>query len=164
MASPIDFHFETQSKARKPLKAGPRWPDPGVGGSVIPMANPDPADEVLVALDELKLVLRETTERSEAAIRRADVIRQLRERGHPFREIVPMEERPLIVELLSQSLFELSDASGRFRRAEARALYREGLTMAEIAELFNITRQRVAALLRTSEGDEGPVGRERSPD
>jgi transcriptional regulator with XRE-family HTH domain len=34
------------------------------------------------------------------------------------------------------------------RRAEARALYEEGLTMEQIAEHFGVTRQRVSALLR----------------
>ncbi len=128
------------------------------------MPSPDPIDPVLAALDELATVLRETTERNQAAIRRADAIRRLRERGHRYREIIPMEERPLIVELLTNSLSELSDAGGRFRRAEARALYSEGLTMAEIADLFGITRQRVAALLGPSidlrDGEEA-VGRRR---
>ncbi len=114
------------------------------------MPSPDPIDAVLAALDELVTVLGETTERNQAVIRRAEAIRRSRERGRWYREIVPMEERPLIVELLTSSLSELSDASGRFRRAEARALYSEGLTMAEIADLFGITRQRVAAILSPS--------------
>ncbi|MGH2729719.1 MAG: hypothetical protein ACRDJI_03840 [Actinomycetota bacterium] len=114
------------------------------------MSTPEPTDPVLAALDELLVVLRENMERNEGAVRRAQIIRELRERGHEYREIVPMEERPLIVELLTSILSDLSDASGRFRRAEARALYSEGLTMSEIAELFGITRQRVAALIRKS--------------
>jgi hypothetical protein len=109
-----------------------------------------PIDPVLSALDELVTVLRLTTERNRTAIRRADAIRRLREQGHRYSEIVPIEKRPLIVELLTHNLHELSDASSRFRRLEARALYSEGLTMAEIAELFGVTRQRVAALLRPS--------------
>ena len=36
------------------------------------------------------------------------------------------------------------------RRAEARALYAEGLTMEQIAERFGVTRQRVSTLLRTA--------------
>ena len=116
----------------------------------MPVARPDPTDPVLVALGELVGVLRETTERNRAAIRRAEAIRRLRERGHSYRRIVPMERRPLIVELLTHSLSELSDASSRLRRVEAQALYSEGLTMAEIADLFGVTRQRIAALLRRS--------------
>jgi hypothetical protein len=114
------------------------------------MSTPEPTDPVLAALDELLAVLRESTERNQSAVSRAQVIRELRERGHEYREIVPKEDRPLIVELLTSILSDLSEASGRFRRAEARALYSEGLTMSEIAELFGITRQRVAALIRKS--------------
>ncbi len=107
----------------------------------------DATDPVLAALDELVTVLRRTTELNRTAIRRADAIRRLRGRGHLYGEIVPMEKRPLIVELLTQSLNELADASSRFRKVEARALYSEGLTMAEIADLFGVTRQRIAVLL-----------------
>ena len=114
------------------------------------MPDSAPIDDVLATLDDLVKILRETSERNDTAIQRADAIRRLRDRGHAYREIVPMEERPLIVELLTQTLYELSEASGRFRRAEARALYSEGLTMAEIGDLFGITRQRVAALLESS--------------
>lgn len=122
------------------------------------MPSPDPNDAVLAALDEIVTILRKSTKRNRITIRRADRIRRLRERGHRYSEIVPMEKPPLIVELLTESFYELSEASSRFRKAEARALYSEGLTMAEIADLFGVTRQRVAALLRASNdtnGDEG---------
>lgn len=112
------------------------------------MADRELTDPVLIALDQLVSVLREMTELNNAAIERADVIHGLRGRGHSYTEILPLEERPLIVELLTHSLLQVSDASGRFRKAEARALRAEGLTMAEIARLFGVTRQRVAALLR----------------
>jgi len=110
----------------------------------------DPTDDLLVAIDELVTVLRETTDRNRTAIHRANAIRQLRKRGHRYSEIVPMEKRPLIVELLTRSLYELSNASNRFRSFEARELYSEGLTMAEIGDLFGVTRQRIATLIRDS--------------
>jgi hypothetical protein len=76
-----------------------------------------------------------------------------------------MESRPLIVELLSLSLYELSNASNRFRSFEARELYSEGLTMAEIGDLFGVTRQRIATLIREgadgSNGDEAAVSQPR---
>ena len=125
------------------------------------MQSPDPSDDVLAALENLETVLRETTERNRTAIRRADEIRRLRERGHRYSEIVPIEDRPLIVELLTHSLNDLSDASSRFRRVEARALYSEGLTMAEIADLFGVTRQRVATLLGRDKLDESTDGQAR---
>lgn len=126
-----------------------------------------PDDAVLAALDELLTVLLESAKRNQIAIRHADVIRLLRERGHRYSEIVPMEKRPLIVELVTESLNKLSQASSRFRRAEACALYSEGLTMAEIADLFGVTRQRIAALLPPSseatESDEKPPTRRQRP-
>jgi DNA-directed RNA polymerase specialized sigma24 family protein len=109
----------------------------------------DPIDPVLNALDELVTVLQASTERNRTAIRRAHALRRLRERGHRYGEIVPREERPLIVELLTRTLSELAEASSHLRRVEARALYSEGLTMAEIADLFGVTRQRVSALLHS---------------
>jgi hypothetical protein len=123
--------------------------------------SPDAADDVLAALENLEAVLRENMERNRTAMRRADEIRRLRKRGHRYSEIVPSEERPLIVELLTRNLNELSDASSRFRRVEARALYSEGLTMAEIADLFGVTRQRVAALLGRDKLDEATDGQAR---
>jgi hypothetical protein len=119
----------------------------------VPRLNP--TDPVLTALEELVTVLRENTDRNRDVVYRADAIRRFREDGHRYSEIVPMEERPLIVELITQNLKELSNASSNFRRVEARAMYSEGLTMTEIAELFGVTRQRIAALLRPS--TEGPL-------
>ena len=107
-------------------------------------------DMVLAALEELLSALHRSGERYETAVRHADVIRSLRERGHPYNEIIPMEKRPLIVESITECLNELAEASSRFRRAEARALYSEGLTMAEIADLFGVSRQRIAKLLPSS--------------
>ena len=59
----------------------------------------------------------------------------------------PNEDRPLIVETLSEVLDGLADAAGRFRRAEARALYQEGWTHEQISRFFGVTRQRIGALL-----------------
>jgi DNA-directed RNA polymerase sigma subunit (sigma70/sigma32) len=75
-------------------------------------------------------------------------IREARDAGRPLREIVPEEEAPLIVQLLTESTNLLHSYGNRVRRTEARALHREGMTMDEIAKLFGVTRQRVSALLR----------------
>ncbi len=117
----------------------------------------EPIDPVLAALDKLETVMRETADRNRTALRRADAIRRSRKRGIPYREIVPKEERPLVVELLTRTLVELSDAGSNFRRVEARALYSEGLTMSEIAKLFGVTRQRIAALLTSGSDLDGQM-------
>jgi DNA-directed RNA polymerase sigma subunit (sigma70/sigma32) len=99
--------------------------------------------------------LAELHEALDANIRRA---RRMQERivaiqdamagGEPLRDIVPREETPLLVELLTQSAQNLSAYGSRVRRLEARALHQEGLTMEQIARLFGVTRQRVSMLLR----------------
>jgi len=105
-------------------------------------------DPVLEALDGLVRALRANQSRIEATIARAERIREQREAGLSYREIESGEQRPLIVELTRDNLAALVEAGSRLRRAEARALHAEGMTMEQIAELFGVTRQRVSALLR----------------
>jgi len=105
-------------------------------------------DPVLDALDGLVRALRHNQARIEATIARAERIREQREAGLSYREIESGETRPLIVELTRDNLATLVEAGSRLRRAEARALHAEGMTMEQIAELFGVSRQRVSALLR----------------
>ena len=105
-------------------------------------------DPVLEALEGLVRALRANQSRIEATIARAERIREQREEGLSYREIESGQERPLIVELTRDNLATLVEAGSRLRRAEARALHAEGMTMEQIAELFGVTRQRVSALLR----------------
>ena len=112
------------------------------------MAETRQNDDVLLALDGLLAVLRESTRRNQVATRRAATIRRLRTRGRSYREILGRDERALILQVTRENLDGLLQASSRLRRAEARALYAEGMTMEEIAALFGVTRQRVSVLLR----------------
>ena len=106
-------------------------------------------DPALDALEGLVRALRANSARIEATITRAERIREQREAGMRYRDIESGEERPLIVELTRDNLAALVEAGSRLRRAEARALHAEGMTMEQIAELFGVTRQRVSALLRS---------------
>lgn len=105
-------------------------------------------DEVLHALDELAVALKHSVEDTKVMLRRADALRRARRSGLGYRDVVSGEQRPLIVEMLRDSQDRVVRAGSRFRRAEARALRAEGLTLDEIARLFGVTRQRVIALLR----------------
>jgi predicted transcriptional regulator len=49
--------------------------------------------------------------------------------------------------MVTQSPENLAAYGSRVRRAEARVLHQEGLTMDQIAKLFGVTRQRISALL-----------------
>lgn len=106
-------------------------------------------DDVIAALAVVEDAVRQATVIAGMIIERAEHIRLMRSEGRSYREIVPNEERPLIVELLTANLELLSGVGSRLRRAEARVLYDEGFTMDEIAALFGVSRQRVAVLLRT---------------
>lgn len=116
-------------------------------------------DEVLAALDRLLVVVEERGYADHVA-RRAETITRRRQEGDAYRDIVTEESRPLIVEVLSDHIEDLVRASARFRRAEAAALYAEGLTMDQIAGLFGVTRQRISALLREARnGSDAPSAR-----
>jgi DNA-directed RNA polymerase sigma subunit (sigma70/sigma32) len=107
----------------------------------------------MAALRELDRALDENADRARRMKQRIVELEEAYKTGRPIKEIVPEEETPLIVELLTQSAETLQTYGSRVRRAEARVLHREGLTMDQIARLFGVTRQRVSALLREAAGE-----------
>ena len=112
-------------------------------------------DELLAALDELVDALQENNQRNLQVIARAQRIKEQRAAGVDWRDIVAEEQRPLIVELLTQNLGAIGDAGSRVRRLEAQALHNEGMSMERIAKLFGVTRQRIAELLRQPDSGRG---------
>lgn len=117
------------------------------------MARKGSRDTVLTALDELCVALEQNTRNAERIRERAQAIHDARENGLPYREIVTAENRPLVVELVTDSFDRLATAGSRLRRAEAAALHDEGMSMEAIAELFGVTRQRVSELLKAARRD-----------
>lgn len=113
-------------------------------------------DPVSTALSSLVRTLEQNIEASRAVIDRAARIQELRARGLGYREIAAATGRPLVVETVTENLERLRRSGAALRRAQARALHDEGLTMEQIAELFGVTRQRVSAILRSADG--GPLG------
>ena len=105
-------------------------------------------DAFLKALTALERVLEENDRRTKLIRRRIAQVRRQRSRGAEYSEIVASEDGPLVVHLLTESSTELDTSGAQVRRAEAHALYGEGLTMEAIAEIFGVTRQRVSMLLR----------------
>ena len=105
-------------------------------------------DAFLRALDDLDRALDQSAEMTQQMKQRITQIRAVQAEGRKLREIVPYEQTPLIVQLLTEITNLLHSYGNRVRRTEARALHREGMTMDEIAKLFGVTRQRVSALLR----------------
>lgn len=108
-------------------------------------------DEALSALADLIEVLDANIKRSEQILERARYLRTLREAGLGWAKVVEGEKRPLIVEMLTLNIEELHEASARFRRAHARALRAEGMSIEQIASFFRVSRQRISALLSSRE-------------
>lgn len=107
-------------------------------------------DEVLDALSAVEDALVACREHIANAELRALTLREGRARGEPYSRLLTGVDGPLVVESLSAMLAVLSDAGGTFRRAFARAVYAEGLSMDTVARLLGVSRQRVSSLLRPS--------------
>jgi uncharacterized protein YjcR len=105
-------------------------------------------DAFLRALTALEEVIAENDKRATLIKRRMARIRRARARGLAYSDTVSNEDRPLIVQLITESSTALDTCGSNLRRAEAQALYDEGMTMDQIAERFGVTRQRVSVLLR----------------
>jgi transcriptional regulator with XRE-family HTH domain len=105
-------------------------------------------DKFLETLTALERTLADNHERATLIKKRIAQLRRLRSRGASYAEIVSSRDGPLIVQLLTESSKSLDTSGANVRRAEAHALYEEGLTMEQIAERFGVTRQRVSILLR----------------
>jgi DNA-directed RNA polymerase specialized sigma24 family protein len=104
-------------------------------------------DAFLDALTTLEDVLADNGRRASLIKKRIAKVRRLRSRGASYTELVSSDDGPLIVQLLTESSTALDTAGANVRRAEARALYAEGMTMEQIADRFGVTRQRVSTLL-----------------
>ena len=107
-----------------------------------------PEDEFLRALTALEGVIADNETRSKLIKKRMARIRKARAEGVAYSDTVATEDGPLIVQLVTESATALDTCGANVRRAEAQALYDEGMTMEQIAERFGVSRQRVSALLR----------------
>ena len=110
-------------------------------------------DPVVVALEAVKDAVLRNMEVGEIVLERADAILALHANDKAWSDIVKEEDRPLIVELLTANLNRLMSAGGQLRRAKAKALHDDGMTMEQIAHFFGVTRQRVSALLNDRSGN-----------
>jgi hypothetical protein len=105
-------------------------------------------DEVLKALDELEVALRENAENERLLAKRIADVRHARENGQEWKAILGDEDEPGTVQLVSTILRRQSEASGYLRRSLVVALRAEGQSIPSIAHLFGVTHQRVSNLLR----------------
>jgi Homeodomain-like domain len=114
----------------------------------VPGTTDNSDDTVLESLAALEEVLDDNGKRASLIKKRIAQLRRFRAKGVPYTDLVTGEDGPLIVHLLTEASTALDSCGSNVRRAEAKALYAEGLTMEQIAKSFGVTRQRVSALLR----------------
>lgn len=120
------------------------------------MTSESPPPEVLRLIDALRAMedaAASNAERSRVVQRRARRLRKKLQSGSPPGEVVASEERPRTVELLSANMESLETAGAELRAAQALALRGDGMTIAAIADLYGVTRQRISALLRQKAAD-----------
>src|SRR5947209_17534171 len=103
------------------------------------MTAPDSASEALRAL--LK-TLETNDARAQQVRERARQMESLREQGYTWTQIVSTEERPLIIDILGQSMALVNEVGGRLRRPEARCLLADGVKQHEVAALRSVTADR----------------------
>lgn len=109
-------------------------------------------DDVLDALAAVLDVLEDSQKRVATAQVRARQLREGRSQGASYAELLTAADGPLVLEVVTDLLEGLFAAGSRVRRAEARALYAEGLSMEKISLLLRVSRQRVSALIRATVG------------
>ena len=121
------------------------------------MTHPDPVlpDPVLEALDDVVAAARANVVTWMGVMERVERVRELRRQGLRYRDMHVDDGVP-IVEALSSAQERLNAAAGRFRRATVATLHDEGMTAAEIARIFGVSRQRVSSLLDEGAGQTQP--------
>jgi predicted XRE-type DNA-binding protein len=122
----------------------------------------DPVSEALTNLSEVAASsAKDLTALDEGLV---DMKRR-RARGTSWREIISSAGSPNPLAAMASIATNLGRATGALRRALAGALRNEGMQVTEIAKLFDVSRQRVSALLRTrringTHGTDDPAGPE----
>jgi PAS domain S-box-containing protein len=111
-------------------------------------------EELFTALAEVRRLLDRGTQRVQQVAARTQELRAGRKRGASYAELLTGAHEPLVIDVLSDLLQGLFAAGSRLRRAEARALHAEGLSMDKIGQLLGVSRQRVSVLINS------PMGRE----
>ncbi|MGB3258782.1 MAG: sigma factor-like helix-turn-helix DNA-binding protein [Ornithinimicrobium sp.] len=103
---------------------------------------------LLTALEEIESHAEANIERGLTIQRKVRWMREQLDTGVPVSDVVEAETSPRVVALITTNKEALESAGSELRASLALALREDGLTLAEIAELFGVTRQRISALLR----------------
>jgi galactokinase/mevalonate kinase-like predicted kinase len=105
-------------------------------------------DPALEALSTLSDVATSGAEELTSLGDNLAVMGQRRRRGWTWRRILSSTDAAGVLAGVAKVASSLGAASGSMRRALARGLRVEGMRVGEIADLFDVSRQRVSALVR----------------
>jgi PAS domain S-box-containing protein len=113
-------------------------------------------EELFAALTAVRQLLERTRDRIDDVAARTEEIQTGRARALSYAELLTGARHPIVLDVLSELLDGLFDAGSRLRRAEARALYADGLSMDKIGSLLRVSRQRVSAIINSPFGHGEP--------
>jgi DNA-directed RNA polymerase specialized sigma24 family protein len=114
-----------------------------------PHQTPVQEDPVLDAMGRAIAALRRFSGHTNELLEAFDRAAARRLAGASYRELA--SDDATLVDFTSGPLKDLLDALSDFRRRQIRALYDDGMSMAELGRALGVTRQRVAVLLGTKE-------------
>jgi ribosomal protein S11 len=107
-----------------------------------------PADDAALAtFEEAADTLDRAAADTTTAARGLRRLRGERMKGRPWREVLGRRAARNVLDLLTAAATQLSAATGRLRRAIARALFADGLRVKQIAEVLDVSHQRVTRIL-----------------
>lgn len=109
-----------------------------------------PPDDVLDVLDAAVQLLDDEAGAFPAVAERARLLRERRAAGWTYTEIMTSGGGLSVIEGRAAAAAAHSATASRLRRAAALALRNEGLSTDRIAQLLQVSRQRISALLRSS--------------
>jgi hypothetical protein len=114
-------------------------------------------DAVLDSIDGLLAAARENIVAWVGVVERVEAIREHRRAGLAYSDMHIGATTPPIIDAVSRNQERLGGAAAALRRTLAHALADEGMSHADIARLFGVSRQRVGMLLR-NESEPGEPG------
>ena len=109
-------------------------------------------DTATIALDHLANAADEGVAELQELQRDLRNMREHRLRGWSWRQVMSTASVPKPLVRMARIASDLGAAGGSFRRALAQTLRSEGMQVSAIADLFDVSRQRVSTLIRTDSG------------
>ncbi|MDQ1745810.1 MAG: hypothetical protein QOD07_73 [Frankiaceae bacterium] len=114
----------------------------------VPPTTASQPDAVLDALDGILSAARDNIVSWVGVMERVEAIREQRRQGIAYTQMQIDGTTPPIIDTVARNQERLGAAAAALRRAVAHALVEEGMSHADIARVFGVSRQRVGMLLR----------------